>query len=380
MKKQFKFLLFFLLGICLCSGCVTLKETTLPAAHEASYDFPAYSLKPLDDPQWRLFGQDKDLQSLTFIHTEHYSRIFFWVTPALRKTALTEETEKDVIEYFQNKLLKDFKLSPDIELTEQSIKRTDKVIDGCSYKVLTLEYDLKEGKGKNIFSFYYYFAPDKEILYNFAVWKTIDKKFKPEWHETLENSFYAFLKNTTFKKPTERAMITLRVNYAFVDFLEMAPDKYLKEKSAEIKEKYDIALREANNWLKLKENNYEAYNFLGVLYCFNEKFEKYGEGFALPRALENFNKSIQIRPYFKLVHTNLAELYQTTGKIDDAIKEYELAIQISPNDEDLYYKLGQIYEGKGDKAKAKSYYETAIRNWGSGFQTLEELKSKIKGW
>ena len=93
-----------------------------------------------------------------------------------------------------------------------------------------------------------------------------------------------------------------------------------------------------------------------------------------------FIKAIEVRPYYKDAHVNFARLYKNTQRIDEAIKEYEKAIEISPNDDQLYYEIGKIYEDQNDREKAKAFYQKAVRYWGTGGETLTQLKNKLKDW
>ena len=359
------------------SGCVTLKENTLPATQYSSYDFPAYSVKPPSDPRWRFWYKNKEEQSVSFINSDTNAYFSLWIIPLFKDSSI-QGREKNIIEHYQNKTLKEYKLSPDIKLSEQSFQKKEERIGNKAYNILTISYELKNEPYE--FSIYYYVPPQNDILYNFSIFKNKKKFRDAASEENLKNDFSTMLKDIKFREPKKEDMITLRVNYAFANFSESAQDKYLKEKLGELKEKYNLALDEVNNWLRLKENNYKAYRLLGVLNSYNDKFERYGEGLDLKEAIANFNTSIQIRKYYKAAHLNLAELYEAIGQADNAINEYQFIIGISPNDENVYYKLGKLYEAKNDKKTAKFYYEKAIRCWGSGFNTLSELKNKIKGW
>ncbi len=360
------------------NGCATLTEVTLPAAKEKTYNFPAYSVTPLEDnPEWRFWRKDKDLERLTFIHAKFESYLFFSVTPLFKESSV-EKTEKGIIDYFQNKTLKEFKLSPDIKLSDQSIQRFEQKIGDRAYQVVTIAYEFE--KTSYELAIYYYVSVQDGLLYEASILKNKTKPKESGWEDSLMRDFYEIVKNVSFKKPKPQEIIELRVNFAFSNFFESTKDKYLKEKTNEIKEKYQFASEEVQKWLVLKKDNYIGYNLLGFLLTYNDKFEQYGEGFNFPEAEKYFLKSSHIRPYYKDAHVNLAELYKTMNKVDQALKEYDTALKISPNDDDLYYKVGQVYENKADLKTAKVYYEKAIKHWGSGFTTLEELKNKIKKW
>lgn len=370
-------LIFLFCFILLISGCVTLKETRLPATYEGSYSFPAYELFPPSDPKWRFGSKDKDTQSLSFINADNYTYIFCWLTPVFKEYSEISN-EKDIIDYFQNKKLNKLKLSPDVILSEESMDRKEKNINGLKYKVLTFEYKIEKGSYKNII---YYATAHRDFMLTLSL--LIDQKYvrNKELEAQLVNDLEQIIQNLKIKEPKKEDVIELRVYYAYDNFTESTDKKYLAKKQKETKKKYDIAVKEVQQWIELVSNNYRGYNMLGFLYSYNNQLELLGEGFDYNKALEQFNKSISIRKYYKNAHSNIASLYKNTGAIDKAISEYEILIRISPNDDNVYYELGTLYEKeKRNRQEAREYYEKAIRYWGTGLATLEELKSKLKEW
>ena len=359
------------------TGCISLEQTTLPANQQKVYQMAGYDLTAPDNPEWRFVGMNKDLEQISFIHADNYSRLFFWVTPLLKHYS-DEEKIKRTVEYFQNKVLKEFKLSPDINLNEQSIKKSDARIAGIPLSLLEINYTIKNENFR--VKFYYVFKNADELMFNFAIWMSL-KEFKdPDWEKNLLSQFEDMLKGMTFKNPRKEEVIKLRANYALSDFNESIDKRYLADEFKDLTEKYTIAKKEILSWIQLKGDTAPAYNLLGELTLFNQKFEKFGTGFDKEKAVYYFRKSLELRNYYKEPFLNLSRLSKATNEIDRAVKYYETVIQISPNDENVYYELGKIYEEKGDLAKAKEYYTKAIRHWGSGFATLNELKIKLKQW
>ncbi len=366
-------LIIFLVAL---AGCSTLESRTLPASQK-NYDFPAYTVNPLAKAEWRFIGENRNLQSVSLIHADNQATMFFWIRPVLNREP-DEETQDDIIAYFQDKHLKEFKLSPDIKLEEQKIETSGDQLNGRDYKVLKVNYDYEKNSYEVII--YYTVGKDGQILYSCSLWTKLTQKKEEGWYDKLKTDLRNTLEKVEYKTPEAKDMVILRVNYAFSDFSESAEDKYLSENRQKLEQRYQTAIAELEKWLDFKPNNFKAYNLLGVLATYNDKFEAYGENFDKDKARKYFKKAIEIKPYFKDAHINLAKLYKNTNQIENAIKEYEQASAISPNDENIYYEIGKIYEEKDDKVTAKKYYEKALRYWGSGFATRDELKKKIKNW
>lgn len=372
--KTLKIFIVYVSVVLFLTGCVTVKDYTLPASQQALYDYSAYSVKPIDNERWRLYSENKYDQTVAFLNSDNMAKVIFWIRPLFQDQTVNE---KDAVKYFQEKVLKDIRLSPDIKLTDQSIEKSEIQLDGKTYQVLRVNYEIEKNKYEIIT--YYYASLENKLLYHVSIIKTFLPKLKEGWESALMEDVQQWLKNVNFKKPLEDEMIRMRVQYAYSDFLEAAEDKYIKEKQAEIQKKYQMAVQESEHWNRMKTSNYEALNFLGVLSTYNASFERYGKDFNAQKAEDYFMQSLQDRKYFKTARLNLIDMYKVQKRYDQAIEQYGFGLKISPNDEDLYYGLGKLYEEKGDKVKAKENYEKAVRFWvRGGAATLNELKNKIK--
>lgn len=376
MKRKYPRLLLFL---CLLSltGCVTVEQVTLPATQKEVYEFDSYRLKPLNDPQWRFAGSNNDLQRVGFLHAKNNTLLIFWVTPLL-PTYTKDKADRNIINYFQNKELEAFKKSPDVKLSEQAIDKREEVIDKKSYSILTIPYE-REGKKFEVELLYHIHEPGK-VIYNIGLFKEMEGHQKdPEWETGLEEDVRKLIHNQEYRTASPEKMMSLRVDFAIDDFNENIGDRYLAEKFDDLKEKYDVAKSEAEEWIRVKDNNYLGYCQLGDLYLFNDKLERYGEGFSVSKAISNFEKSLKIRKYCKTPNVSLAKLYKELGQYEESLKYYDLAIQISPNDDNLYYEAGKMIEEKmGDKDKAEGYYRNALRHWAGAAQTKKELEDRLK--
>jgi tetratricopeptide (TPR) repeat protein len=77
-------------------------------------------------------------------------------------------------------------------------------------------------------------------------------------------------------------------------------------------------------------------------------------------AVNFFNKSIEINPYYAEAYRNLGVIYQRQKMYDQALRAYEQAVYIKPDSEYVYISLGDIYERKGMIEKAVEQYEKVI--------------------
>lgn len=68
------------------------------------------------------------------------------------------------------------------------------------------------------------------------------------------------------------------------------------------------------------------------------------------------DKTIQAK-----IHNNLADCFESQGKIDTAIEEYKKAIEIDPELTTAYISIGDIYKNKGNLEDAKRFYENGIK-------------------
>jgi len=290
-----------------------------------------------------------------------------------------EDREESIVDYFQKKELEKFKISPDVLLTDKSITRSNVIINDRTFNMITIDYEME--KKDYAVTIYYYVAEKADVLYSIGVYKPLFfNRDRTGWEDDLRKGVEGIIADMAFLSPGQEDIQELRVSYAHSDFVESAKDKYLKKQADKVRNKFDIAVREANKWIEIRQDSYRAYEYLGILASYNSKFEHYGDGFDMEKTEKHLLRSLEIRPYYKSARLNLAKLYEHTGRKDDAIKAYEAAVKLSPNDEDVYRKLGQLYEELGQRDKAREYYEKAIRYWSSGFATRDDLKKKLETW
>lgn len=105
------------------------------------------------------------------------------------------------------------------------------------------------------------------------------------------------------------------------------------------------------NW-KTKEGDFsnEYYN-LGMIYNERGKFEK---------AVDAFNKALNMSPWYLPVYPNLGLAYDNLGLYDQAIEVYQTGIKLDPKLIRAYHYLGNAYLKKGEYGEAVRVYRQVI--------------------
>jgi tetratricopeptide (TPR) repeat protein len=80
------------------------------------------------------------------------------------------------------------------------------------------------------------------------------------------------------------------------------------------------------------------------------------EGDHLTQAIEAIERGIAQEPNFSLNHANLAGLYWTAGRRDEAISEMEQAARLAPDSSLYHLNLGHYYESTHREAEATTKY------------------------
>jgi tetratricopeptide (TPR) repeat protein len=114
-------------------------------------------------------------------------------------------------------------------------------------------------------------------------------------------------------------------------------------------------LRNSKNlWMASKKTapySYRVYNNMGDVLA--------NEG-DLDGALENFKRSVALKPdYADAVH-NVGHIYMVKGDYVRAKKYLEQSLQMNPRLYPSAYKLGVIYTEENDMEKAKEYFEQCL--------------------
>ncbi|MFH1540835.1 MAG: tetratricopeptide repeat protein [Elusimicrobiota bacterium] len=117
---------------------------------------------------------------------------------------------------------------------------------------------------------------------------------------------------------------------------------------------YDMALGLYERAVVEKKYTYHKAPFLsiGVIYKIKKQYQK---------AIENFNRAIEINPLSSLAYTYLAEIYEMHGDVDKTEKFYKKSVDINPDDYIPLNALGIIYGQKGNYNKSLKYLKKAVK-------------------
>jgi len=116
-------------------------------------------------------------------------------------------------------------------------------------------------------------------------------------------------------------------------------------------DKYDEAISEFNNAIKINPSSANAYYGLGFIY------DKKGD---LDKAVANFTKAIEIDPALTDAYYNRGFAYYKKGAFDQSISDYGKVIELSPNSADAFYGRGLVYSKKGNLDQAIADFNKAI--------------------
>lgn len=144
------------------------------------------------------------------------------------------------------------------------------------------------------------------------------------------------------------------VNYALKLDPEMSDGQGALASIYQDKGNYDKALALYEKMVAGKKYTYHKAPFLslGIIYKIKKQYNK---------AIENFNKVLELNPLSSVTYAHLAEIYEAEGDIDKATDYFEKSADINPDDHIPFNALGVIYSQKGMQDKALSYLKKALK-------------------
>jgi tetratricopeptide (TPR) repeat protein len=116
---------------------------------------------------------------------------------------------------------------------------------------------------------------------------------------------------------------------------------------------FDKALEDYNKAIDLDPNFAQAYYNRGLQFQDKEDFDK---------AIQDYTKAISVDQKYKEAYYNRGNAFMKEGDSNKAIQDYSKAISIDTKYADAYYNRGSAYEGKGDIDKAVEDYSKAINS------------------
>lgn len=106
-----------------------------------------------------------------------------------------------------------------------------------------------------------------------------------------------------------------------------------------------------NQIIRFDPDNHLAFNERGGFYMDRDK----------ARAMEDFNTSIRLNPYYAKAFYNRAILRQELNDVGGAISDYSEVIKLDPKYIEAYNNRGSLLKKKGDLSGAISDFDAAIR-------------------
>jgi len=122
--------------------------------------------------------------------------------------------------------------------------------------------------------------------------------------------------------------------------------------------KYELAIKEFSEAIKLQPNNPGIYGLRGYVYKDRGQESQSVEDYDL--AIADFTKSIELTPT-AAAHCARGILYGYKGNREAALVEYNIAIQIDPNFSETYLHRGVWYGANNDFNKAIADWEKVLQ-------------------
>ncbi len=108
---------------------------------------------------------------------------------------------------------------------------------------------------------------------------------------------------------------------------------------------------------------------------FKKGFEYQNQG-DLDKALEEYQKALQLNPNYVKVYTNVGTIYLEKKDYDQAIQQFKRVIELNYYDTKAHYNLGlaYLYKGEKDMAQEEMKFLKSIRS-----EFGDVLEEKIGG-
>ncbi|NOZ69074.1 MAG: redoxin domain-containing protein [Deferribacteres bacterium] len=114
---------------------------------------------------------------------------------------------------------------------------------------------------------------------------------------------------------------------------------------------HELAIDTVRKSIEAGPGRLKPYILLGFLYLETEEADK---------ALEAFNRALELEPLSKDAKTGLGGALVLKGEVDRAIEVLNDAAVANPYPQMTYYELGRAYELKGEKDRSMEMYKKAV--------------------
>ncbi len=166
----------------------------------------------------------------------------------------------------------------------------------------------------------------------------------------------------------KRAFSLLVIVFAFIELGLFCPQQSKSEKHNKLgveyynKGKMEKALEEFQKAIEINPFYAEAYNNLGAVYLYKEEYEK---------AIPYLEKAIEVDPAYGFPHYNLAIALHYLGKDEGAIAELKQAIKLNPRNFKAYYNMACYYSLLNEIDLAIEYLKLSIEYGYSNWDLIE---------
>jgi len=117
------------------------------------------------------------------------------------------------------------------------------------------------------------------------------------------------------------------------------------------KKQLDKAIEQFQKALEINPNNAGAHNNLG---------DALSQKGRIDEAIEQFQKALEINPNFAEAHSNLGNALVQKGLVNEAMIQYEKSLEIDPNYAEAHYNLGVAFVKKGQVNDAIEQFQKAL--------------------
>lgn len=225
------------------------------------------------------------------------------------------------------------------------------------------------------------FSPDSMIFIDFSLDEIMEVNVKQVYDR--QDNFYYLKNSNEIPGLDEETSGLLKKYYSFFQVTTDIGLSHIIHNNLGIvydtTGRYEEAIAEYREALKLDPDYIEAHNNLAVIYDRMGRNEK---------AIGELQKVLRLNPGYTEGHSNLAHVYTGMGLYDEAIFELEKALWLDPGYAPAHNSLGHIFAGQKKYQEAVKEFQEAVRldtnyaivhnNLGHVYLELEKYDDAIK--